>query len=452
MSGMRQTAPAIGLGGAIASIVGVVVGIAIFILPGHLASIAGPGVILSYGLAALVAGFSCAVAAQIGSVFPVSGASYVAVSRVLSPMSGFLVVWMMLLAIVLGIALLALGFADYLAFFFPHINRLMTALILIITLGGINLFGVRSTVALQVVLVVLIVAALAVYGVVGVLRADPRLFTPFFPRGFRPVLLSTIPAFFSFAAFAVVIEVAGDIKRPNRTIPVAFVVSFLLVTLLYLSVTVATVGNVPWQQLGSTSAPVGDVARKILWPRVANAIVLIALAGAASPINALVLSYSRDIMVLSKVKAFPAVLGKVSRSRNVPYGAVMAIVVAAMLIAPFSGRLTEIATLSTLSILVLQLALALVVLLLPSRSPKQFEQAKLRFGRVSRLLFGGGLALMSILLLLVAAWQKPLLFALALGLVLVGALYYTARKHYLQARGFDFDRSMLQSNWSAEHV
>lgn len=438
----------IGLVGTIANIVGVVIGIAIFILPGHLAATAGPAVIVSYLMAALVAGFACSVAAQIGSVFPVSGASFVAVSRTLSPMLGFLVVWMMLMAVTLGIALLALGFADYLAFFVPWTPRIGTALLLILVLGGINMLGVRSTVIAQVLLVTAIVTVLAVYGVVGVVHANRHLLVPFLPNGFVPVLLATIPAFFSFAAFAVVIEVSGDIQQPARTIPLAFAISFVLVTLLYLSVTVATVGNISWHKLDTTPAPVGEVARHLMSPTLAKAIVLVALAGAASPINALLLSYSRDIMVLAKMQAVPSFLGRVSQSRGVPFNAVLCIVIGALLIVPFSGRLAEIATLSTLSILLLQIALGAVVVLLPSKAPDLLKAARFRFGSFSRMFFGTGLIVMSVLFLLVAAWGKPRLFLLAAGLLLLGGAYYKLRKLYLKRCGIDFDQVVLQSNWT----
>ena len=442
----------IGLIGTVASIVGAVVGIGIFILPGQLAASAGPAVVLSYAMAAVIAAFACTVAAQIGSVFPVSGASFVAVSRTISPMFGFLIVWMMLGAIVLGIALLALGFADYLAFFVPWINRAGTAIGVILLLGGVNLFGVRSTVAVQVLLVGLITIALALYGITGVIHSQPQLFTPFLPNGFQSVLLATIPAFFSFAAFAVVIEVAGDIKNPNRTIPLAFLISFLLVTALYLSVVIATVGNIPWQQLGSVPAPVGNIATKLMSAGIAKGIMLVALAGAASPINALVLSYSRDVMVLAQVGALPVYFGRVSRARNVPYIAVLCIVAAAVAIIPLSGELAEIATLSTLSILVLQLALAFAVLRLPRAMPREFQLAKFRLAQFPRMIFGWGLAAMSALFLLIAAWQRPYLFLIGASLFSFGAVYYKFRKRYLRSRGIDFEERMLRSKWEPEHV
>lgn len=438
----------IGVLGTVANIVGVVSGIAIFILPGHLAGSAGPAVVVSYLLAALIAAFACAVAAQVGSAFPVSGASFVSVSRTLSPMLGFLIVWMMLAAIVLGIALLALGFADYLRFFLPWINRTDTALILVLALGGINLLGVRSSLAIQIFLVVCVVAALALFGFVGVLHANWHRFSPFAPNGFGPVLLSTIPAFFSFSAFAVVIELGGDIKRPGRTIPLAFVISFSIVTLIYVSVTIATVGNLPWQQLGSLAAPVGDIAGLIMSPLLAKTIVLVALAGAASPVNSLILSYSRDIMVLAKSGVFPTVLGRVSRSRDVPSNAIICIVLAAVLIIPASGRLAEIATLSTLSILLLQIALGVVLLRLPYTSPAILQAAKFRLSSGARWLFAVGLIIMSAVLLCVAAWGKPELFLAASAVLLVGCTYYLLRKLYLKHSGIDVDKSVLNSQWT----
>ena len=80
----------IGLWGAVSTIVGLVVGAGILILPGQLAATVGPGVFLSFLLASVPAVLACLVWAELGSVFPVSGATYVAVSRLLSPLAGLL--------------------------------------------------------------------------------------------------------------------------------------------------------------------------------------------------------------------------------------------------------------------------------------------------------------------------------------------------------------------------
>jgi APA family basic amino acid/polyamine antiporter len=73
----------IGTTGLVVTIVGLVIGISIFILPGSLAATAGPGVIISYLIAGVMALFSCVVAAQIGVLFPVSGAGFICISNML---------------------------------------------------------------------------------------------------------------------------------------------------------------------------------------------------------------------------------------------------------------------------------------------------------------------------------------------------------------------------------
>ena len=107
---MKRT---MGVTGTVMTLVGLVIGVSIFILPGQLAAIAGPAMLVSYLIAALIALFSCVVAAQVGSVLPISGASFVAISRLLSPFLGFIVVWVTLGGAAVAVALLASGFADY---------------------------------------------------------------------------------------------------------------------------------------------------------------------------------------------------------------------------------------------------------------------------------------------------------------------------------------------------
>jgi APA family basic amino acid/polyamine antiporter len=71
----RKPERSIGLLGASATLIGYVVGASIFILPGELAPSTGPAVFVSYLLASVPALLSCFVTAQIGSVYPVSGAA-----------------------------------------------------------------------------------------------------------------------------------------------------------------------------------------------------------------------------------------------------------------------------------------------------------------------------------------------------------------------------------------
>ena len=126
----------IGLGGAVFLLVGHIVGASIFILPGQLAGEAGPAVFLAYLIASIPAIVNCLIAAQVGSILPVSAGDYVFTSLALHPLLGFLKVWSGMLSLIVSVPILAFGFADYMAFFVPEVPRLVIALGIV--LGGGN--------------------------------------------------------------------------------------------------------------------------------------------------------------------------------------------------------------------------------------------------------------------------------------------------------------------------
>src|SRR5262245_57025898 len=164
----------VGVMGATMTLVGLVIGISIFILPGTLAATAGPGVIVSYALASLLTLFVCVVSAQIGCLFPVSGASFIAVARLVSPFFGFVTVWMMFGGACVAIALLGYGFADYLRQLWPGADRVLAAYGIVIALAALNVAGMRVNVIAQTLMVVVFAVALAVFTAAGVgnLNAD----------------------------------------------------------------------------------------------------------------------------------------------------------------------------------------------------------------------------------------------------------------------------------------
>ena len=83
----------VGLGGAVFLLVGLIIGASIFILPAELAAAAGPAVVFAYFIAGGLAIVNCLIAAQVGTILPVSAGDYVFTSIVLHPVIGFLKVW-----------------------------------------------------------------------------------------------------------------------------------------------------------------------------------------------------------------------------------------------------------------------------------------------------------------------------------------------------------------------
>ena len=429
----------LGVTGIVIFLVGLVVGISVFILPGSLAATTGPAVILSYGIAGIMAIFGCIVSAQVGVVFPVSGASFVAVSRILGPMWGFLGIWLLIGSGAVTVALLGFGFSDYMGFIWPGIDRQVGAVTLLVGLCLLNVFGLRGALLGQTLMVAAFMLALGVFCVAGLVNLDTSLLVPFVPNGMSPVIAAAIPAFFSYTGFGLVIEIGGEIKTPSRTIPLALLLSFLIVFSVYALVGIAVVGIIPWQELGGISAPVGEASSRILPQWLSSGISLTAVAAAASSVNFILLGYSRDVLALARVRTLPEVLAKISQRHHVPVNGVLFIAGLSLVAISVGGNIADVASLIVFAVLLLQIAMAVVMLQIPSKMPVRYEQAGFRMHPWVHKFFGVGLIIFSLFFMGVTAQGNIKVILIGSVYVLFGALYYSLRRAYLRRRNVHID-------------
>lgn len=444
MSGPAARKTGIGAFGAVVTIVGFVVGASIYILPGDIASTAGPGVVISYGLAALLAVFSCVVAAQLGSVFPVSGASFVAIGRLVSPAFAFLCVWGMIGAAVVAVALLGFGFADYVRLWAPGVDRVVLAAALIIALGALNLIGVRDTIAAQTLMVAFFLIALTVFAVAGLTQGQPQALSPLTPNGLGPVISGAIPAYFSFAGFLVIIELSGEVRRPARNIPLALAVSFLIVAVVYGLVALAIVAQIPWSDLARVEAPVTVAAAKVLPPAIVQAIAFSAVAATASSVNVMLMGYSRDLLALARSRALPGVLAKVSGRTGEPVAAILAMTVLSLVALAFGARLVDYATFVVVGLMLLQVGVGVAALVLPWRDRARYEASAFRIPRPVLAFFSIGLILLSAAFIVIAASGSPGATGAGVAFIALGLVYFALRRIWLKRNAVSLEAELAR--------
>jgi APA family basic amino acid/polyamine antiporter len=433
-TGMKRT---VGVIGVAVTLIGFVIGASIFILPGALAATAGPGVVLSYCIAGVMALFSCVVAAQVGAVFPTSGGSFVALSRLLSPFWGFAGIWFIVGGVSGAVALVAYGFADYALLLLPWFNRVAMAVLIILALAGLNLLGIKETILGQGVMVAIFMAALGLFSVAGLVSLDRDLLVPFMPNGLGPVLAAAVPAAFSFSGFMVVIELGGEVKNPSRTVPLALAISFATVLVVYIAVSVSVVGVIPWQELEGIGAPVSEATARILPGWMTWGITLAMLAASASSINVLLLGFSRDVYALARVKTLPEIFARISEKHGEPVNGVLAIAALSLLVVAVGGSIAQLATLTVVALLALQAGLGVAALLIPRKLPDLYRDAGFRLGPVALPFVAWGLILISVAFLVRAVMDDPGVVLIAAAYLLVGMVYYAFRKSALSRRGVD---------------
>ena len=442
----RHLRRSMSLSGSIFTLIGYIIGGSIFILPGELASQAGPGVFLSYLMASFIALFVCVVAAQIGNAFPVSGANYVAVSTILSPFWGFLVAWMSLVAVMLAIPPLSLGFADYLAFFVPglHEYRLLVAVGTVLVMMFVNLFGLRTAVWMQSVMVVSFMAILLVFGLGGVVSLDASNLQPFLPLGFGAVVAAAVPAYYSYSGFFVLTSLAGEVKNPKRNIPLALAVGFVLILVTYQAVTLAVPGLIPWGELGDTQAAVAEASEVFLPAGMAGVVTFGALLAIGTSINGLVLAKSRDLFALARDRVLPRPLGYVSERFGSPNGALLFVGVVASGAILFQRRFSEYAFMSVLCIMVGQIIAGVAVLSLPQRAAAYYRRAAFRLRGFWLAFWSLGLILGSALFIVVGITGSARAALLFVAINLIGGVLYWERRRELRAQGVQIEELLAK--------
>ncbi len=402
MSGEQRMVGTVGLMGIV---VGYVVGASIFVLPGRLAVATGPGLFLSYLVAAVPAALAAVVGLRLARRYRQSGAGFLAVSAAYGPAAGFFLVFTLLVALTIGLPLVALGFADLVAALLPGTPRTVTAMGVTVLACALNLASLGSIARLQVALTTAKVAALLLFGVAGTLTAPESSLRPLLPHGLAPVLGAAIPAYFSYVGFLSVTEIAGEIRDPERTVPRAMAASVGLVVVAYVLAAIAVVGHLTPAELSSAPAPAALAASRFL-PALAPAITVAAAVSAATALNAVVLALSRDVAALAQAGLLPRRLAQRAPATGAPRAAVLSLGGLFLLGIGLGAPLEDYAVLAVAGFCLTQILVGLAA-------------RRLGDGRLAPL----GLALISGLFLAHALWSNPWGAALvgastALGLVL----------------------------------
>jgi basic amino acid/polyamine antiporter, APA family len=434
----------IGLAGAVFTLVGYVVGGSIFIVPATLSGAVGPAVFISYLLAGALTLFVCCTAAQIGSAFPASGGTYVAVACLITPFWGFMVVWMGVIIIFTSTPALAYGLVDYLAEFAPSLAayRVEAAVGAILLFTGVNLFGIKTAMRAQAVMVCGFMTILLLLGVGGLVHAHARNFTPLLPLGLKPVLWGAIPAYYSYSGFSAIVAFGGEIERPRRNVPLTLAVSFPIILVTYTLVTIAVPGVVPWQSLNA-GATVSRAASQFLPSGLVAVVAVGAVLAIATSINGLILSKSRELYALAIDRVLPEPLAGVGRYGE-PRTALIAMSAVAIAGALIGRSFIQYASMSVLCVMVVQILSGLAVVLLPTRMPSSFEASAFKLGRAARLFWGVGLMVCSfgfIVAGLIGDVTGAVIYVAAFA---AGAAGYAFRRTTLRRRGVRIEALLLR--------
>ncbi|MFC1742185.1 APC family permease [Nanoarchaeota archaeon] len=322
----------VGLFGATAYILGVIIGAGIYVVIGQAAGIAGNSLWLSFLLAALIAACTGLSYAELASSFPYDSAEFMYTARAFKDRRfAFGVGWMKLITHIIATSAVALGFGGYLS----HLtgwNFIFCALLLIGILTIINLIGVKQAFTFDIIMVIIAIVGLLIVVGFGIPHIQAPDFYLDFSSGWSGILTAAALIFFAFLGFENVGNISEEVKNPKKTLVKALIISIIISTVLYMLVAIIAVSVVPWNVLGNSNSPLTDVMTSLLGTKAGMMMAIMALAATGSTVLGLLIGTSRMVYGMAEERSLPKMFTRVSRKNRTPY---ISIIVVAALCAVF---------------------------------------------------------------------------------------------------------------------
>lgn len=389
ISNARHRLPAIfGTGLLIVLALGVMIGAGIFSLSGRqAATMAGPAVIVSFLIAAVVCLLAALSYAELSSTLPTAGSVYTFAYVAFGELWAWIVGWALVLELLVAAALVSRVWAAYFAttldgfgvgvptFVAEHssvvegtgwIAAIVVIVLALLVMIGTKLSGrvLATIVAVKLTAVVLVIA-------VGARHVDSDNYTPFVPEvvkgaGNKGTVLQSIlggsgDAFglmgivtaagvivFAFIGFDLIATASEDARNPRRSVPRAMLASIGIVTALYVAMAAVLVGLKPYGEL-NTNAPVSDALRGTGPGWSANVINVGALFGLTTVILVVLIAQSRVLFAMGRDGLLPRGLARIGAGSSPSRAALVAgLAAAALALDPGTANREQLLVLGTL--------------------------------------------------------------------------------------------------------
>ncbi len=297
---------------------GAMISSGIFILPGLAHAKAGPAVVVSYLIAGLFAITGMLSQAELVSAMPRAGGTYFYVTRSMGPAVGTVDGLLTWFSLSLKSAFALVGMAAF-TMLIVSVNLHIIALLFCILFIIINLIGIKEAGKAQVILVAGLFVLMLLYVFRGLPAVNVNYFEPFAPEGIGAVFYTAGFVFVSYGGLLKIASIAEEVKNPGKVIPLAMILSLLVVSILYLLVIFVTSGVLGADKLDHSLTPISDGAAVSMgsWGRIALSIA--AILAFVSTANAGLMAASRYPLALSRDGLLPKFLGNINARFKTPH-------------------------------------------------------------------------------------------------------------------------------------
>lgn len=332
--------------------IGAIVGAGIFVLIGQAASdYAGPAVVLSMVLAALVCVFAALCYAEFASLIPIAGSAYSYAYVTMGEFTAWTIGWGLTLEYLFSSATVAVGWSGYFSSFLHDMGITLSdrwsnapfvydaalgwmrsgaivnlpAMVIMGLIGLLIAMGIKTAARFNQVMVITKVAVILLFLGCGVFYVNSANWMPFIPEntgifgqyGWSGILRGAGVVFFAYIGFDAVSTLAQEAKNPQRDLPVGMIGSLTVSAIIYVAIALVLTGILSYQYLGvpaPLAVAVDALGPSFLWLRFVLKFGI--LVGLTSVVLVMLIGQTRIFYSMAHDGLFPKVFGKVNKTHT----------------------------------------------------------------------------------------------------------------------------------------
>lgn len=382
-------------GALVALGIGAIIGAGLFSITGMAAAnYAGPGIMISFIIAALGCAFAGLCYAEFSSMIPVAGSAYTYSYATMGEFVAWIIGWDLVLEYAVGAATVASSWSGYLHKLFEsfgvalpqelmitpfeQVNGVtgimnLPAVFIVVLMSLVLIKGTSESAFVNNIIVFLKVAIVIIFIVVGFKFIKPENLQPFIPEnkgsfgefGWSGIIRAAAVVFFAYIGFDAVSTAAQETKNPKKAMPIGILGSLLICTVLYIIFAYVMVGVAHYTEYGGTAgshlAPVAIAIENMGFPNASGqivpaypwlntSIIIAILLGYSSVILVLLMGQSRVFYSMSHDGLLPSIFSSLHKKFRTPHKSNLFFMVFVSLFAAFVpgkivGEMTSIGTL-----------------------------------------------------------------------------------------------------------
>jgi amino acid transporter, AAT family len=356
-AGLKRT---LGAGRMTMLAIGGAIGTGLFLGSGFAISTAGPAVLISYLIGALIAFLLMGCLAEMTLAHPTTGSFGAFAEHYVGPMAGFLVRYAYWTSIVMAVGTEVSAVAVYMKFWFPTVPGLWWIVGFSLGLVAINAFSVRAFASVEYVFSMIKIIAIVSFvllggGMIAVSHDHAIGFANyvdhggFLPHGVWGAWVAVFIAIFSYLGIETIALAAGEAEQPEVAVRQAFRSTGVRLVLFYLLSLAVMLAVMPWTQAGTGQSPFVLVMQSLHLPAAGSVMNFVVLVAALSAMNSQLYGATRMMFSLSRAGQAPGVFGTLTPS-GVPRNALLLSTLGMALAVLFNAFAPDAAFLTLLSV------------------------------------------------------------------------------------------------------